>query len=276
MGAIRPGARHARRRPVADRRGLHPAEAAIATLSGWVEQGVHVTSDQFKGLGLAEIHRGGRLPCDLRSLSSLSSSLRSSPASAQIQDDLADAAPRCVRLMCWTLTESQYPYTPTFHVGLATWFKGCTYFLPPSVGPILSTMRADIETIHRHRAEGEDVSGRHRTVVCDVAAIYAGGSRRRRRVRRRPITAAACGRNAGVVPRCAASKVGIAEVPSAPRSGVGRSAEPRSPSAAQVDQDQHHGNPLGDGLARPCSTIVAVLAVQHRERSTPGGELHPR
>ena len=93
--------------------------------------------------------------------------LLGAPASAQIQDDLGGRrAAVCAADVLDALTESQHPYTPTFHVGWATWFMGCTYFLPPSVGPILSTMRADIETIHRHRAEGEDVSGRHRRVVC--------------------------------------------------------------------------------------------------------------
>ena len=101
--------------------------------------------------------------------------LLGAPASAQIQDDLGGRrAAVCAADVLDYLTESQPPYTPTFHVGLATWFMGCTYFLPPSVGPILSTMRADIETIHRHRAEGEDVSGRHRTVVCRTWwAIYS-------------------------------------------------------------------------------------------------------
>ena len=54
---------------------------------------------------------------------------------------------------------------------------GCTYMvLPPSVGTVdpEHQCEADIETIHRHRAEGEDVSGRHRTVVCRTWwAIYS-------------------------------------------------------------------------------------------------------
>ena len=120
---------------------------------------------------------GGRLPMRLALVvvALVLVALLGAPASAQIQDDLGGRrAAVCAADVLDALTESQHPYTPTFHVGLATWFMGCTYFLPPSVGPILSTMRADIETIHRHRAEGEDVSGRHRTVVCRTWwAIYS-------------------------------------------------------------------------------------------------------
>ena len=99
----------------------------------------------------------------------------STPASTQIEDDLGGrrAAECAAGVLDW-LTESQPPYPPTFHVGWATWFMGCTYYLPPAVGPILSTMRADIETIYRHQAEGEDVSGSHRSVVCRTWwAIYS-------------------------------------------------------------------------------------------------------
>ena len=97
------------------------------------------------------------------------------PAAAQIQDDLAgrDAAV-CAADVLDYLTESQRPYSPAFHVGLATWFMGCTYYLPPAVGPVLDTMRADMETIYRHQAEGEDISAPHRTVVCRTWwAIYS-------------------------------------------------------------------------------------------------------
>ena len=99
----------------------------------------------------------------------------STPASTQIEDDLGGRrAALCAADVLDALTESQSAYTPTFHVGLATWFMGCTYYLPPSVGPILSTMRADIETIHRHREELPDVEGRHRSVVCRTWwAIYS-------------------------------------------------------------------------------------------------------
>ena len=101
--------------------------------------------------------------------------LLSTPASAQIQDDLGGRrAAVCAADVLDYLTESQPPYTPIFHVGLATWFMGCTYYLPPAVGPILSTMRADIETIFQHRGEEEDVSGSHRKVVClSWWAIYS-------------------------------------------------------------------------------------------------------
>ena len=97
------------------------------------------------------------------------------PASAQIYDDLGGRrAAVCAADLLDALTESQPTDSPTFHVGLATWFMGCTYYLPPAVGPVLSTMRSDIDTIYRHRAEGEDVSGRHRSVVClSWWAIYA-------------------------------------------------------------------------------------------------------
>ena len=97
------------------------------------------------------------------------------PASAQIDDDLGGRrAAVCAADVLDALTESQHPYSPIFHIGYATWFMGCTYYLPPSVGPILSTMRADIEAIYRYREELPDAEGRHRSAVClSWWAIYS-------------------------------------------------------------------------------------------------------
>ena len=95
------------------------------------------------------------------------------PTAAQ---DLAgrQAALCADRLLGFLTEQPQRPYNPTFHVGLATWFMGCTYYLPPAVGPILDTMRADIETIDRHREDLPDASELHRGVVCGSwLAIYS-------------------------------------------------------------------------------------------------------
>ncbi len=78
------------------------------------------------------------------------------------------------RLLTW-LTDQPPPSSPTFHIGLATWFMGCAFWLPPTAGPILDTMRADIETIDRYREEMADGAAKsHRAVVCNSwAAIYS-------------------------------------------------------------------------------------------------------
>ena len=105
----------------------------------------------------------------------VASLLGASTAVAQIHDDLGGRqAAVCAADVLDALTESQRPYNPTFHVGLATWFMGCTYYLPPAVGPVLSMMRADLDTIIRHQAAGEDISAPHRAVVCrSWWAIYS-------------------------------------------------------------------------------------------------------
>ena len=98
------------------------------------------------------------------------------PASAVQEPPLPERLPvLCANnLLEWLTDQPQHPYDPTFHVGLATWFMGCTYNLPPSVGPILNAMRADIETIDRHREALRDAEARHRGIVClSWAAIYS-------------------------------------------------------------------------------------------------------
>ena len=81
----------------------------------------------------------------------------------------------CANDLLEFLTElDQIPHTPTFHVGLATWFMGCTRYHPPAVGPVLSIMRTDIETLYRYQEELPDVHERHRAVVCrSWSAIYS-------------------------------------------------------------------------------------------------------
>ena len=107
------------------------------------------------------------------------------PASAQILDDLGGRrAAICAADLLDALTESRPADPPTMHVGLATWFMGCTYYLPPAIGPILNAMQADIDTIYRHRGETpggelEDVSAKHRWALCRgwwavYASIYRG------------------------------------------------------------------------------------------------------
>ena len=81
------------------------------------------------------------------------------------------------RLLEYLTDLPQQPHDPTLEVGLAVWFMGCTYYLPPAVGPVLNAMQADIEAIYRHRDElppGWDIAKAHRSVVCGAwAAIYS-------------------------------------------------------------------------------------------------------
>ena len=105
----------------------------------------------------------------------VTASLLSAPASAQIQDDLGGRlAAICAADVLDYLTESQRPYSPVFHIGLVTYFMGCTYYIPPSVGPILSTMQADIGTIQRYWEDLPDAEQRHLAAVCySWWAIYS-------------------------------------------------------------------------------------------------------
>lgn len=102
------------------------------------------------------------------------------PADAQGPDLAGKEALLCAdAVLEWLTEQPQEPYIPTFHLGLARYFLGCTYPpLPPSIGPILDTMRADIEAIHRHQealAEAAaDVGKLHREAVCySWWAIYS-------------------------------------------------------------------------------------------------------
>ena len=98
------------------------------------------------------------------------------PAAA---DDLGGRqALQCAdRVLEWLMGQPTRPHNPTVHVGLGAWFMGCSYYLPPVVGPILNGMRADLESIVRHREElprATDADGLYRYLVCGAwAAIYS-------------------------------------------------------------------------------------------------------
>ena len=98
------------------------------------------------------------------------------PAAAQGPDLAGRQAMLCADDVLAYLTDQPHgAYSPVFHLGLARYFLGCTYPpLPPSVGPILSTMQADIDTIQRYRDELPDAPRHHREAVCySWWAIYS-------------------------------------------------------------------------------------------------------
>lgn len=94
-------------------------------------------------------------------------------------DDLGGRqALQCADRVLEFLTEQPpRPPNPTAHVGLGAWFMGCSYHLPPAVGPILNGMRADLEAIDRHREalpSGVNADGLYRYLVCGAwVAIYS-------------------------------------------------------------------------------------------------------
>ena len=96
-------------------------------------------------------------------------------AAPAVADDLGGRqALQCAdRVLEW-LTEQ--PQRPNLHVGLGTWFMGCSYYLPPVVGPILNELRADLDAIERQWEAQPDVDPDEisRYLICGAwTAIYS-------------------------------------------------------------------------------------------------------